>query len=356
MANIRTDRVGEGSVGIYAENTVHWTSWFRTTLGWRGDYFEGTDNSIYDPFNSGHSQAAIGSPKASLVVGPFSKTEFFLSSGMGYHSNDVRGTDITEYPIDRLLTPGAPSTPLGADPLLVRTRGAEVGVRTKAIEGLDSSVSVYFLDQASELVFDGDIGQTSAGRPSERYGVEFTNDYRPASWVHFDANLALSHARFLGYDYEQAKLYQSLAGYPEAEVGNLPGNYVFNAPWIIASAGVTLGEKLGWYGALRWRFVGPRPLTEDNYFRSPPLNLVNAQLGYHFDNGWRVQLDLLNLLNSHTDLATYAYGSLIKSDQLYAQCASPTPPPVAVCQTGVMDRVLHPVEPLAARMSVVGTF
>jgi hypothetical protein len=74
-ANIRTDKVGEGSVGIYGENTIHWTEWFRTTLGWRGDYFEGTDTSIYDRFNSGRTQAAIGSPKSRMVIGPFNKTE-----------------------------------------------------------------------------------------------------------------------------------------------------------------------------------------------------------------------------------------------------------------------------------------
>jgi Tetratricopeptide repeat/SEC-C motif len=70
------------------------------------------------------------------------------------HSNDVRSTVITEYPVDRMLNPGITSSPLGTDPLLVRTRGAEVGVRTKAVQGLDSSVSLFFLDQASELVFN----------------------------------------------------------------------------------------------------------------------------------------------------------------------------------------------------------
>jgi hypothetical protein len=145
---------------------------------------------------------------------------------------------------------------LSTDPLLVRTRGAEVGVRTKAVQGLDSSVSVFILDQASELVFDGDTGTTSAGRPSERTGIEFTNDYRPTSWAHIDANLALSRARFLGYDSDQAAIYQSLTGYPAAQIGNAPGNYIYNAPSIIASAGVTLGDKLGWFGALRWRYIG----------------------------------------------------------------------------------------------------
>ncbi len=31
---------------IYAENTVHWTDWLRTTAGWRGDYFAASVNSI----------------------------------------------------------------------------------------------------------------------------------------------------------------------------------------------------------------------------------------------------------------------------------------------------------------------
>jgi hypothetical protein len=30
--------------------------------------------------------------------------------------------------------------------------------------------------------------------------------------------------------------------------------------------------------------------------------------------------------------------------------------PSAVCQTGVMDHVLHPVEPLAIRLTVAGQF
>jgi hypothetical protein len=101
-----------------------------------------------------------------MVFGPFNKTEFFLGAGMGYHSNDVRGTTITEYPVDRLAFPSITSSPIGPSPLLVRTRGAEAGVRSKAIEGLDSSVSVFFLDQASELVFEGDVGDTVAGRPA----------------------------------------------------------------------------------------------------------------------------------------------------------------------------------------------
>jgi hypothetical protein len=121
--------------------------------------------------------------------------------------------------------------------LLVRTKGAETGVRTKVIPGLDSSLSIFMLDQDSELVFNGDAGDTSASRPSRpsrRYGVEWTNRYRPRSWIELDADLAMTHARFIGFDSAQAALYASLAGFPQAQIGNAPGNYIPNAPAMVA--------------------------------------------------------------------------------------------------------------------------
>ena len=350
LSTVRSDAVTEGSVGIYAQNTLHWTDWFKTIAGWRGDLYSANVSSMLDPANSGKATAAIGSPKFSMVLGPFNKTEFYVSAGAGFHSNDARGVTITEEPTD-------PTTKLGASPLLVRTKGAEVGVRTKPVPGLNSAVSVFILDQASEIVFNGDAGDTSASRPSQRVGVEWTNDYRPLPWIGFDADFAATHARFVGgYDLAQQAVYDSLAGFPQAQIGNAPGNHIPGAPAIVASVGVTLGEKTGWFGALRYRYLGSRPLTEDNAFISPATGLVNGQVGYRFGNGWRIQLDALNLLNSRSDQIDYAYGSLIKSDSLFAACNSGSPPPAAVCQNGVMDRVLHPVEPLALRLTVAGAF
>jgi hypothetical protein len=87
--------------------------------------------------------------------------------------------------------------------------------------------------------------------------------------------------------------------------------------------------------------------------------LLNGQFGYRVDNGWRVQLDAFNILNSRSDQITYTYGSLLKSDSLFLMCfpssGAPTAP-TAVCQNGVMDRVLHPVEPLAIRLTLAGQF
>jgi outer membrane receptor protein involved in Fe transport len=328
---------------------VHWSKWLKTTFGWRGDLYDATVDSIYDANNSGHVQAGLGSPKLTIVLGPFNKTEFFFGAGEGMHSNDARGATTIEAPTD-------PATKLTPSPLLVRTEGVEVGVRSKALANLDTSLSLFLLDQASEIIFNGDAGDTSPSRPSQRYGIEWTNKYHPYSWLTVDGDLAWSHARFLGYDAAQAALYASLAGYQQAQIGNAPGNFIPNAPAIVASAGITLGEKAGWFGALRWRYLGPTPLTEDGAFRSPAASIVNGRVGYRFDDGWTVQLDALNMLDARTNQITYAYGSLIKTDSLFSLCFPVQVAPAAVCQNGLMDQILHPIEPLAFRIMASKAF
>ena len=89
---------------------------------------------------------AIGSPKFTMVLGPFNKTEFFSAQAKA-----CTATMRAAPPSPK--TRPIPPTKLSASPLLVRTKGAEIGVRTKIIPGLDSSLSVFMLDQDSEIVF-----------------------------------------------------------------------------------------------------------------------------------------------------------------------------------------------------------
>jgi hypothetical protein len=64
-------------------------------------------------------------------------------------------------------------------------------------------------------------------------------------------------------------------------------------------------------------------------------------------------------LNSQAPQAEYAYGSLLKTDSLFAMCFpahGPPTAPAAVCQNGVMDYALHPIEPLAVRLTIAAAF
>ena len=63
LSNVRSDKVGEGSVGVYAQNTVQWTDWLRTTVGLRGDFYQANVNSIFDANNSGKVECRDRQPQ-----------------------------------------------------------------------------------------------------------------------------------------------------------------------------------------------------------------------------------------------------------------------------------------------------
>src|SRR3954464_7377889 len=46
---------------------------------------------------------------------------------------------------------------------MVKTRGAEIGLRTKLIPKLESSSSLFLLDSASEILFAGDASPDAGG-------------------------------------------------------------------------------------------------------------------------------------------------------------------------------------------------
>jgi len=117
------------------------------------------------------------------------------------------------------------------------------------------------------------------------------------------------------------------------------GSYIPGAPNMVISAGVVLGNTTGWFGAAKLRYFGPRPLIEDNSVRSSATTLVNARVGYRFQNGVRLQLDALNLFNVKANQIEYYYESRLASE----------PSGVAT-----FDRHLHPVEPLAIRLTLAG--
>jgi len=312
LSTVREDSVREGNVGLWADTTARWSNWLRTTVGIREDYFAGSVLSD-TPANSGNAQASMTSPKAGIVLGPWYKTEFYGNAGYGLHSNDIRGATITVDPIDKV-------TPQDRVPLLVRSKGAEIGIRTKAVEGLTSSLAVFVLNFDSELLFVGDAGTTEPSRPSRRVGVEWTNQYQVLPWMRLDFDLAYTRARFTDFD--------------------PAGNFIPGAPAWVAAGGVTFGGESGWFGAFRGRYFGPRPLIEDESARSQASLIFNARAGYRFDNGLRLQLDVLNLFNAKTNQIEYYYLSRLPGEPI----------------GGIADRHVHPAEPLAVRLTLAGRF
>jgi outer membrane receptor protein involved in Fe transport len=109
---------------------------------------------------------------------------------------------------------------------------------------------------------------------------------------------------------------------------------------MIASASATVEDLGPWFGALRFRYFGRRPLIEDDSVTSKPTTLVDLRVGYKFSEQARLWLDILNLFNN-----TGAH----QIDYFYpSQLANETAP--------VYDVHFKPVEPLSVRFTLSMTF
>ena len=307
---VREDRVREGSVGLYAENSTQWLPWLRSVAGVRHDAYRFNVASSIEG-NSGKANDGITSPKLSLIFGPWSKTEFFANYGKGFHSNDARGTTQTRLPDG---TASSPVTPL------VPTKGMELGARTEWLPGLQSSLALWRLDIDSELLFVGDAGETEPSRASRRHGIEWNNHYIAAPWLLFDLDLAASRSRYTQSD--------------------PAGNFIPGSIDKVASFGVTLTDQGPWSAAFQLRYFGPRPLVEDNSVRSASTTLAYARLGYQLNRQTRVSLDVFNLFDKRASDIDYYYASRLPGE----------------VAEGVEDRHFHPVEPRSVRLSLAYAF
>jgi len=316
VSTVRQDEVNETSVGLYLKNETHWLEKFRSIAGLRADFFDFSVASQTLAANSGNKGAALLSPKLSLIFGPWSQTDFFVNLGYGYHSNDARGTTIHIDPVS--LGAADSVTPL------VWSRGAEIGARSRAVEGLNSTLAFWFLENNSELVFVGDGGTTDPSGKSERYGVEWTNYYQPTDWLTLDADFAFTRAYFVGV--------------PEAE------NRVPNSVGRVISAGATVNWPSGPFASLRLRHFGDVPLDEAGSAFAGDTTVVNLGLGYQRE-AYKLELDLFNLFDSTDNDIAYFYGSRLPGE-------APGPNP-----DGSTDGVLkHPIEPRMVRVTATLAF
>jgi outer membrane receptor protein involved in Fe transport len=240
------------------------------------------------------------------------KTEFYANYGAGFHSNDARGTTITVDPLDR-------TTPVSKVDPLVKAIGSELGIRTEIVKGWNSNLAIWKLNMASELLFIGDAGTTEPSLPSRRYGIEWNNFYVINSSYSLDFDFAWAHSRFVNEDKQRT--------------------FIPGAVSSTANVGLTIDNQGPWFGSIRMRYFGPRPLTEDGSIKSSSSALANLRAGYRINKNTKLAIDIYNLLGKKGNDIEYAYSSQLANE------AAP-----------VFDRHIHPTEPRSMRVTLTHKF
>lgn len=310
LAAIRDDRVVEDSLGLFLANETRWTPRLRSYLGLRHDAYE-FDVHALQAENSGSADDALGSAKASLAYQASDALDLYASWGQGLHSNDARGTTLRVDPVS-----GEPAEPV--DPL-VRSRGAELGLRWQPDAQVNATLAVWNLSLDSELLFVGDAGTTEASRPSARHGVELGVYWLPDARLAVDAELAWTRSRFRDADPAGRRI-----------PGAIPR---------VANLGLHLELGGGWQAGGRLRYFDAYPLIEDGSQRSRGSTLLTLRLARTWQR-LRVTLDLHNALDSDDHDIDYFYTSRLRGEPA----------------EGVDDIHFHPLEPRSWRLGVSWRF
>jgi hypothetical protein len=317
------DQVRLNDFGPYVSNTKHWLSWLRTTLGVRQDYAWVSDRSEIAGIARGNASQNLFQPKGNIAFGPWFDTEFYISAGKGFHSDDIRGV-LGSVPLQ------GTQLSIGRVPLMARTTGEEIGFRNRSIPNLDIQFAAFRQDFSSELIYDQDAGQDQATAPSRRQGFELSAEYHLAEWIEFSGDIAATHARFFKNAATLADFYQITGG-----------TYIANAPDYIASFGILVDHLGPWFGGLEERILGPYPITDGPL--SPTAHgytETNLDLGYRITPDCTAKLAIYNLLNTKAYSSEFYYATDI-SPQEVAQHGT----------AGVSDYQVHPLEPLSARLT-----
>ena len=311
LSTVRQDAVQQGSAALFSQSTLQLNSDWNAHLGLRYDYFS-VDVSSDLAANSGEATEGITSLKAGLSYQFAANWQAYFNAGQGFHSNDARGATTR-------IDPQSGDNVAPVD-LLVRTNGAELGLRFFDYTALNVSAAVWYLDMDSELLYVGDAGTNEPSRASRRYGIEVAAYYWLNSNWSLDTELALTRSRFS----------QPLEG---------EGNYIDGALPAVLSMGLIYKADNPWQLSLRLRHFGKRTLDSFNQQRSDATTTVNA--GYRYDwQRWQLAVELLNIFDSNNSDIDYFYPSRMPGEPA----------------EGIADKHSHPLEPRTARLKLAYRF
>ncbi|HZG01695.1 MAG TPA: TonB-dependent receptor, partial [Chitinophagales bacterium] len=178
-----TDTVVSGhvyqqNINGYIDETFRFNRRFSINAGARLDhfYFAYKDNKT-DSLSGTRSIARV-SPKLNFYYAVNDHVQFFLKSGIGFHSNDARAVVLNH-----------------TENSLPKAYGSEIGSEFKLFERMLFNVAVWGLEMESELVYVGDAGVVETSTPTRRVGTDFGMRYQLTKHFFADVDLNYNHGR-----------------------------------------------------------------------------------------------------------------------------------------------------------------
>src|SRR5690554_128189 len=219
----------------------------------------------------------IVNPKVNFFFNQNENLQWFLKTGIGFHSNDARVVVQQQ----------------GED-ILPRAYGADFGAIWKPVPKVVFNTALWYLFLEQEFVYVGDAGIVEPSGESKRYGLDLGLRYQITNWLYFDTDATLTHARSVDE--------------PSGE------DYIPLAPDFTLTGGLSVNNFKGFSGGIRYRFIDDRPANEDNSIVAEGYFVTDLNLSYEFANNLFLGITNEKLFDNELNETQFATESRLKNE------------------------------------------
>jgi hypothetical protein len=247
LENIKLGDIDESNLFTYLNSEFNFGK-LMINPAIRLDYFKfNYQDKLMENYKTQSESKVKFSPKLNFIYTQNNNLQFFVKSGMGFHSNDAR---VVVQNSGKQILPTA--------------IGTDVGTIWKPFPKLIVNSALWYLFLEQEFVYVGDAGIIEPSGKSKRMGAELGLRYQLNDWLYFDADANYTYARSIDE--------------PKGQ------DYIPLAPDFTTTGGLSFQKLNGFSGGIRYRYLKNRPANEDNSIVAKGYFISDLNVNYQYKN------------------------------------------------------------------------
>lgn len=216
------------------------------------------------------------SPKLNFAYISNKTVQYYLKTGMGFHSNDIRVVVAQN----------------GKD-ILPASFGSDLGLIWKPLENLVIQPALWGMYLQQEFVYVGDEAVVEPSGKTKRLGADLGIRYQVTPWLYFDGDINYAYARFIDE--------------PKGQ------DYIPLVPSLTSTGGMAFKLPYGLSANLRYRYMNTKPATEDNEVKAKSYFVNDLMLNYT-KRKWNVMLQMQNLFDTKWNEAQFETETRLRNE------------------------------------------
>ncbi|PRZ20651.1 TonB-dependent receptor [Flavobacterium granuli] len=276
LENIKLGDIDQTNGFSYLNSEIKWGK-LTINPAVRLDYFKFNYQDKLAPVYKNQSETEVKvSPKLNFIYSQNNNLQFFVKSGIGFHSNDTR---VVVQNNGKQILPTA--------------IGTDVGTIWKPFPNLFVNSALWYLYLQQEFVYVGDAGIIEPSGKSNRMGADLGLRYQLNDWLYLDADANYTYARSIDESKGQ--------------------DFIPLAPDFTTTGGLSFQKWNGFSGGLRYRYLKNRPANEDNSIVAKGYFVTDMNVNYEYKSvTFGVSID--NLFNTKWNETQFATESRLKDE------------------------------------------